>query len=262
MARLARLCVTNQKGGVGKTTVAITLAGALSQRNRNVLFVDLDPQGNGTEGLGLTDAYNAAPPTLFDALVDDSSVSFDELVWHHDEMDVLPSNIDMTAAEASLLQLDDGEQRLAQLLDAADHGYDYVIVDCPPHLGMLTDNALYAAPNLVIPALAESTSKRSLELLFDYTRAFEMEHDVQIDAKSLVVNRIENTGEATEMLEWFEEAVPDVPTFEVRKRVALQRAFSSGRSIFAADEEIDMCERFRAVAASLDEEFSTTEMTV
>ncbi len=260
MARLARLCVTNQKGGVGKTTVAINLAAALNRRGRNVLFVDLDPQGNATEGLGLLEAYDAEPPTLFDALVTPGSVDFGELIYTHPEMDVLASNVDMTAAEASLLQYPDGELRLKQLLDQADHGYDYVVVDCPPHLGMLTDNALCAAPNLVIPALAESTSKRSLELLFDYVGSLELDHDIRIEPATLVINRIENTAEAREMLEWFESALPDVSRFEVRKRVALQRAFSSGQSIFAADEEIDMCERFLEIAAAIDGQFQTQEM--
>lgn len=260
MAGSARLCVTNQKGGVGKTTVAINLAGALNELDRSVLFVDLDPQGNATEGLGLLEAYDAEPPTLLDALVDPAAVPRGDLVHDHPEMDVVASNIDMNAAESTLIEQPDGEMRLDALLAKLDDGYDYVVVDCPPHLGLLTDNALCGAPNLVIPALAEPTSKRSLELLFDYVGALEMEHDVEIETRALVANRIENTREAEEMLEWFEDALPDVPLYRIRKRVALQRAFSDGESIFAAEEPVDMCEVFATMAEALDERFGTREV--
>lgn len=260
MAGSSRLCVTNQKGGVGKTTVAINVAGALNQLGRDVLFVDLDPQGNATEGLGLLEAYDAEYPTLLDALIEDGNVPLDELIYSHPEVDVLPSNIDMNAAEASLLQEPDGETRLASILEPVDEEYDYIVVDCPPHLGMITDNALYAARNLVIPALAESTSKRSLELLFDYVSALEMDHEIRIDTQALVVNRIENTNEADAMVEWFEEALPDVPKYEVRKRVALQRAFAAGTSIFQTDEQVDMCDVFLEIAETIDDRETEREV--
>ncbi|MFP8954610.1 ParA family protein (plasmid) [Natrialbaceae archaeon A-arb3/5] len=260
MAGTARLCVTNQKGGVGKTTVAINLAGALNELGRDVLFVDLDPQGNATEGLGLLDAYDAEPPTLLDALADPADVPLEEIIYSHEEMDVVASNIDMNAAESALLQQPDTETRLDELLNRVEDEYDFVVVDCPPHLGLLTDNALYATENLVIPALAEPTSKRSLELLFDYVGSLEMDHDITVESRALVANRIENTREATEMLEWFEEALPDVPIYQIRKRVALQRAFSAGNSVYAVDEQTDMRSVFTSMAEALDEQFSTQEV--
>ncbi|WP_049925886.1 ParA family protein [Halopiger goleimassiliensis] len=260
MAGPARLCVTNQKGGVGKTTVAINLAGALNELDREVLFVDLDPQGNATEGLGLLEAYDAEPPTLLDALVEPTDVSRSELVYDHEEMDVVPSNVDMNAAEATLAPEDDGATRLDTLLTELETGYDVVVVDCPPNLGQVTDNALIATENLVIPALAESTSKRSLELLFDYVGALEMDYDAEIEPRALVANRIETTREADEMLEWFDEALPDVPLYRIRKRVALQRAFAEGTSAFAVEEEIDMCERFLELADQLVETLEPMEV--
>src|SRR6056297_858604 len=100
MTDAARMAISNQKGGVGKTTVAINVGGALNRRGHEVLFVDLDPQGNATEGLGLEPEYEAEPPTLFDALTDhEEREDVDALVVEHEEMDVLPSNIDMTSVE-------------------------------------------------------------------------------------------------------------------------------------------------------------------
>jgi chromosome partitioning protein len=263
MAGPTTLAVTNQKGGVGKTTVAINVAGALNQRGRDVLFVDLDPQGAATEGLGFVDAYDADPPSLFDVLTDaDQRDGLADLIVEHEEMDVVPSNIDMTAAEPELTLSRRGGEQLALALDVVTEPYDYVIVDCPPYLGYLTDNGLYATQNVLIPALAESTSKRALELLFDHIEALETDYEISIVERGVVGNRVEETNEAEQMMEWFRDAFPDIPVWEVRKRVALQRAFSAGGSIFEHEPELDMAEVFLEVAASLDEQFDlpTTEV--
>lgn len=255
MAKPAKIAVTNQKGGVGKTTCAINVAGALNQRGRDVLLVDLDPQGAATEGLGFVDAYNSQPPSLFEVLTDaERRDDLDELVLEHDEMDLVPSNIDMTAAEPELTLSRRGGQQLALALESADD-YDYIIIDCPPYLGFLTDNGLFAAQHILIPALAESTSKRALELLFDHVEALETDYGITITEHGVIANRVEETNEAEEMMTWFNEAFPDVPLWEVRKRVALQRAFSNGGSVFSHNPELDMADVFLEVASSLDAQF-------
>ncbi len=241
---------------MGKTTVGINVAGALNARGRDVLFVDLDPQGNATEGLGFREAYDEDPPSLFDVLTDpEHRDSFPDLVRDHPEMDVVPSNIDMTAAEPELTLSRRGGEQLALALETVEDDYDYVLVDCPPHLGYLTDNGLHATRNVLIPALAESTSKRALELLFDHVESLELDYDITIAERGVVANRVESTNEGRTMLDWFDEAFPDIPVWEVRKRVALQRAFSEGVSLFEYDPEVDMTETFLAIAANLDEQF-------
>ncbi|GGN97032.1 ParA family protein [Haloarcula pellucida] len=287
----ARICVTNAKGGTGKTTVAINVAGALNDRGRDVLFVDLDPQGNATEGLGLTDAYDAQPPTLFDALTRDPSLLGD-LVVEHEEMDVIPSSIDMLQAEheltiadliARIRTQDHGVDPAAlagfalnvtpetvtgdHALDTLDRalstvsGYDYVIIDSPPFYGKLTDTGVFAAGHILIPALAEATSERAIELLMDQMAAMERQTGTTVGTLGVVANRIETTSEDEMMLEWFDAAFPDSPVWEVRKRVALQRAYTEGKSIFATDERCDMAEVFSDVAATFDEQFGYTEVT-
>jgi chromosome partitioning protein len=261
MPEPAKLCVSNQKGGVGKTTVAINVAGALSARGRDVLFVDLDPQGNATEGLGLVEEYEAAPPSLFDVLTDpEERETIADLVVEHEEMDVIPSNIDMTAVEPELVLARRGGEQLALALETIEDEYDYVLVDCPPHLGYLADNALYATRNVLIPALAESTSKRALELLFDHVESLEKDYEIDIVERGVVANRVEETNEAKEMMEWFRQAFPDVPVWEVRKRVALQRAFTDGHSLAEYRPDLDMADVFEAVAADLDEQFGFQEV--
>lgn len=263
MTKAARVAISNQKGGVGKTTVAINVGGALNRRGHDVLFVDLDPQGNATEGLGLEDEYEAEPPTLFDALTDhEVREDVDAMVVTHEEMDVLPSNIDMTSVEPELTMAMRGRERLGKVLDALDADYDVILIDCPPYLGNLTDNALIGAGNVLIPALAESTSKRALEILFDQIEVLEAEFDTQVRDLGVVANRVETTNEADQMLSWFENAFTDVPVWEVRKRVALQRAFSAGCSIFEFDADCDMAAVFDDVAAELERQFNLKEVTV
>lgn len=263
MDKPAIIAVSNQKGGVGKTTVAINTAGALNQRGHDVLFVDLDPQGAATEGLGFLDEYDADPPNLFNVLTEpEQRETISEIIVSHEEMDVVPSNIDMTVAEPELTLSRRGGEQLALALDSIDGDYEYIIIDCPPYLGYLTDNGLFAAQNVLIPALAESTSKRALELLFDHIETLELDYEITIGECGVVANRVEETNEATEMMSWFNNAFPDVPIWEVRKRVAFQRAFSAGQSIFKDHPDLDMTNIFLDVATSLDEQFGIVSSEV
>lgn len=291
----ARLCVTNAKGGTGKTTIAINVAGALNARGRDVLFVDVDPQGNATEGLGLVDAYDAAPPTLFDVLTDSSQRDVvGDLVVEHEEMDVLPANIDLLHAEHELTIADiiaqlkargDEDEAVAALeslatnvtadditephaldvlsrtLATIDQDYDYVIVDSPPFYGKLTDASIYASGNVLVPALTEATSERAIELLLQQIAALEEHVDTRINTIGVVANRVEQTNEDRTMLAWFNEVFTDEPVWEVRKRVALQRAFSAGTSIFQYEKSVDMEDVFLDIAAELDRQFDGSEVT-
>jgi chromosome partitioning protein len=291
--RRGRICVTNAKGGTGKTTIAINVAGALNERGWDVLFVDLDPQGNATEGLGLLDAYDAAPPTLFDVLTDPERRGLiTDIVVEHDEMDVVPSNIDMLQAERELTIADlaarasdaDGVDPAAltsfgvnvtpemaagghaldtldRALSELDREYDYVIVDSPPFYGNLTDTGLYAARTVLVPALAEASSERAIELLIDQLAALAAATGIDVETLGVVANRVENTSEDETMLQWFREVFPDDPVWEVRKRVALQRAFSAGESVFAREESVDMASVFLDVAEEIERQCSYTEVT-
>ena len=249
---MQRIAVSNQKGGVGKTTTAINLAGAMNQRGLDVLFVDLDPQGNATEGLGFTEAYEPADHNLKTVLVDGDPLG--DLVIEHDEMDIIPSSVEMFTAEAELIVGMRGRERFADALDEMDTSeYDVMIVDCPPWLGLLTDAAFVACDELVIPALAESTSKRALELLFDQVDTIRDEYQTPIAERAIVANRIDTDGEGRETVEWFHEIFePGLPVFEIRKRVALKRAWRKGRSIFEYKSDCDMCPVYERLADELD----------
>jgi chromosome partitioning protein len=259
----AKISVTNQKGGVGKTTVAINVAGALADRGRDVLFVDLDPQGNATENLGLMDAYDDEPPSLFDVLTDaEQRDQISEIVREHPEMDVVPSNIDMTAAEPELTVARRSGEQLDLALRYVEDDYEYVVVDCPPNLGNLMDNALFATQHVLVPALAESTSKRAFELLYDHIEALELDYEISIDEVGVVVNRIDvRKKQAREMVDWINAAFDDTPVWQIRERADVQKALDQGVSLLEYNPDSDMVEVFREIGADLDEQFGFAEVT-
>lgn len=251
-----RLAISNQKGGAGKTTTTINVAGALNQLGQNVLVIDLDPQGHATEGLGNGDLYDADRLSLIEVLTDlDALDRLDELTVSHDEMDLVPSHERMINAEDKLSAERARETRLQRLLDGSVDQYDHVLIDCPPNLGILTDNAIAATQNVLIPAQAKSTSKRAIKILFKQLSSMEAAFG-DIDEIALVANEVGHDGEASEMMEWFKEVFEskeNKPVFEIRKRVKLQRAWNAGVSIFEHSEECDMEEEYLAIANHIEE---------
>ena len=236
-----KIAITNQKGGVGKTTLTANFGGALAQRGHDVLLVDADPQGYLTNAVGLDDSYTSESATLYDALMAPQEHDANELVVAHEEFDVLPSNIEMFTLEQDLVSGMQSRRRMSMLLEQVE-AYDFVLIDCPPSLGLLTDNVLLAAGNVVIPAEAEDTSVRAMELLFKQIDSLEANFDQPIREQAIVISNVDYPldNEQREMLEWFEERFGDyIPIFEVRNRAAIKRAWNAGRSIFAHDEECD-----------------------
>lgn len=144
------IAVTNQKGGVGKTTTAVNLAAQLASEQNPVLLVDLDPQGNATSGLGLN---KDVTPTTYDLLLGRASMDQVILATDRDGLYILPANNNLAAAEVELVDIEQREVRLRNALQ--DTNFAYIIIDCPPALGLLTINALTAAQSLLIPVQAE-----------------------------------------------------------------------------------------------------------
>lgn len=250
-----RIAISNQKGGAGKTTTAINVAGALAHRGHDVLLVDLDPQGHSTEALDLDDEYEVDAPSMFDALVNiEQRDIIDSLISHREEFDVVPSHVDMFRAEAQLTTERRREERLQMVLDEMEADYDFLLVDCPPNLGVLTDNALLATEHVLIPAQPRTSSVRALEILFDQIDALEETYDVDIRQVALVANETRNDSETEEMLEWFRDVFGGDGVYEIPTRVALQRAWNAGVSIFEHEESLpDVEAEYERLAAALEE---------
>lgn len=151
MARV--LAVVNQKGGVGKTTTSVNLAAALAQAGRRVLLVDLDPQGNATMGSGVD--KRTVGRTVYHVLLGLGELAGVRVRTERGGFDLLPANRDLAGAEIELVELEGRETRLKSALERVGHEYDFVLIDCPPSLSLLTVNALTAAQRVLIPMQCE-----------------------------------------------------------------------------------------------------------
>jgi len=165
----------NQKGGVGKTTTTLNIGSYLAKLGKKVLLVDLDPQGNLSSGVGCSRSKKdflgkKNLPTIYDVLVNDKKVSEVFTLTNVDNLHILPANLELAGAEIELVSMMSRETRLKKALEQVSEQYDYLLIDCPPSLGLLTVNALAASDNIIIPVQCEYFALEGLSQLLEMVK--------------------------------------------------------------------------------------------
>lgn len=255
----ARITVANQKGGAGKTTDVIHTGGALSARGHDVLLVDIDYHGGLTCSLGYNDYYyDTDRVTLFDVLDFDQMKSVNDIGIEHEEFDILPASEKLANNKniQTLLEAPKSRERLGMTLDGLDKDYDYIIVDTPPSLNVLTDNALVATGHVIIPVIPEKLNANSLQIFAKQLRSLEPAYG-DITRLAIMCNRVEQNAEHRDTIREIKSAY-SLPLFEIPKRTDLSQSIGEGVSIFGFSKENSRVEDVRILFNEIADLFDET----
>lgn len=179
------IAIANQKGGVGKTTTSVNLTASLGAKGKKTLIIDIDPQGNSTSGFGVN--KKKLKSTAYDLLIGNGDVEDAIVTTKFKNVDVIPSNIDLAGAEIELIEMENRVMRLKKALLRVKSKYDYIIIDCPPSLGLITLNALTACDGVLIPIQCEYYALEGLSQLIATVRQVKRMYNPYIDIEGVLL---------------------------------------------------------------------------
>ncbi|MBV1817274.1 AAA family ATPase [Anaerosalibacter bizertensis] len=251
--------IFNQKGGVGKTTTIINLGAAIGKKNKKVLIVDVDPQGNTTSGLGLN--KRNLNTSTYDLLINETPIKESIVKTSAENVFLVPSNVELAGAEVELVKLENRELRLKKALEEVYSEYDYIFVDCPPSLGVLSINALVASNSVLIPIQCEYYALEGVSQLVDTIKLVKRSLNPSLEIEGVVLSMFD--GRTNLSIQVVDEVKKHfrgkVYTSIIPRNVRLAEAPSYGLSVIdydpksrGAEAYIDLAEEFLELS---EEEF-------
>lgn len=230
------IAFTNQKGGVGKTTTCINVSASMALMGKKVLLVDIDPQGNATSGVGIK--KNNEMKSIYNLITGDAQVNQVLQKTSIDGLDILPANIDLAGVEVEMVYMENREKILKTLLDSLKNDYDFITIDCPPSLGLLTINALTGADSVLIPIQCEFFALEGLSQLMNTIRLVKKKLNPSIAIEGVLLTMKDNRSSlgqqvTEEIKKYFTNYVFE--TF-IPRNIRLAEAPSHGMSVYQYDK--------------------------
>ncbi|MCI8631142.1 MAG: ParA family protein [Firmicutes bacterium] len=243
------IAIFNQKGGVGKTTTNINLAACLALKGKKVLIVDIDPQGNTTTGMGIT--KKGLDNTSYELLVD-SSVNPQKVIMHTnvENLDIIPASVNLAGAELEMVQVEGRERQLKKALDKVKSKYDYIFIDCPPSLGLLTINSLTAVDSVLIPIQCEFYALEGVSQLMSTIELVKKGFNPNLQIQGVILSMFDGrTNLSIQVVEEVKKYFKNkVYTTVIPRNVRLAEAPSYGMPITEYDPASKGAEAYREFA--------------
>ena len=242
------IALANQKGGVGKTTTAVNLSAALAEAGKKILLIDSDAQGNATSGLGCR--CNKDEKTLYDVIIDE--IDMNEAIVHtrYKNLDLCPSNVELSGAEIELVDAEDRAYRLKKAVAKIKDNYDFIFIDCPPSLGLVTLNALSASDTVLVPIQCEFYALEGLALLTGTVKRVKKSLNPDLDFEGVLLTMFNGRANlclqvADEVKKFFKEKVYATV---IPRNIRLSEAPGFGEAVLSYDSRSKGSESYRDLA--------------